>query len=270
MATRRRFSVTNAANLFVFIFSIGVVIDNLIQNRTNLLSTFSILIRENNFHSSTIFFAVFFLGIIVPFFLYLFKLYLSMASVENHIEKYNEFIGRLSKPLLISENLTRFSIYASFLLLAANCINWAPQLLNFVLHGHLIDKFSINYNDIYTFNEINGFPSLKPLLSFNVIFFTVLLIWDLIVFGGNFKNNSASFKEQFPPFWKRFLEHHIYGFVMWASLVFLMLTKFGLLFLRDWLALVFLILGILVFRYLYTLYNSMKGLKNDFKYLFIE
>lgn len=254
------------ANLFVFILSIFVIGFSLFDNHADIANSISVIIGDQNVNSSN-FSSWIVLAFFAPILIYLVKLYLSLASVEHNPDNYKKYLCKLNKPIFIFENIVRLLIYCSFLMLAANLINWIPVFFDKVLNIQLIG-YGLKFDRIHEYTvPIKGFPSLIPILSFNVLFFVVLMIWDLTVYFGNWiSKNKLNGKE----FFKRFIFHHIFGFIIWVSLLYLLLTFDGYSLLGQHYMLIFSILSILLVGYIITLFISLWGLGADLKLTIIE
>lgn len=266
MATKKRVSMSYLANLLVFIMSIFVIGFNLFDNHSDIASSISVIIGDHNDNSSN-FSSWIVLAFFAPILIYLVKLYLSLASVEHNPDNYKKYLCKLIRPIFIFENILRLVIYTSFLMLAANLINWIPIFFDKVLNIQLIG-YGLKFDNVLEYSiPIKGFPSLIPILSFNVLFFIVLMIWDLTVYFGNWiSNNKLNGKE----FFIRFIFHHIFGFIIWVSLLYLLLTFDGYSLLGRHYMLIFSILSILLLGYTISLFISLWGLGVDLKLTIIE
>ena len=265
MTRKKRISISFIANLSIFLMSIVVIFFDLLNNRDEIELSMSIILNDNE--TSGMVYSTLILFLFLPIAVYFIKLNFSLASIEHNKEQYDKYLSNLNNFFFGIENFFRFIVYLTLLMLLSNLTNWIPQLLNYLFSDSIVGygvAFDKSNNYII---PIKGFPTLINLISFNVFFFFLLLLWDCIVLIGNkFCKSNLSFNE----FFKRFMQHHLIGFALWLILLFFLLTNIGYELLRKYHSIIGIVLGIILVYYISSLLKSIYGLRTDFKLAIIE
>ncbi len=232
MCKKEYVSVSFSANLIVFLFFIIVLIDDLIKTHDELASIM-VFITETAQGSSTkaaSWLTTLFMVTFVPFCIYLVRLNFSLTAFETKKDYHALYIEKLGKFSKILEWVARFMIFILILLGISEVFRPFTYLverifdvLDIQFYYNTIDNGQGAYFIVY-----EGFAVVKDFVFYPFLFYMWLICWNFIVFIGNWLGGN-----RLPAiaFGVRFFLNPVFGILIWGSLIMLLFTNSGQIFL---------------------------------------